>query len=181
MPLSPLAGKPAPRAILTNIPRLISAYYTHIPDPENPAHQVAFGTSGHRGSSVRCSFNERHILAITQAICDYRRAQGIDGPLFLGMDSHALSEPAENPTEVFPLRLAPGERVYLTAWYRVTDCRAIEEVDPDDDRIELRVRIADGPASWVTSERRIDAQNLAPDDSGPTSWPAGLARRACAG
>ena len=94
MPLSPLAGKPAPRAILTNIPRLISAYYTHIPDPENPAHQVAFGTSGHRGSSVRCSFNERHILAITQAICDYRRAQGIDGPLFLGMDSHALSEPA---------------------------------------------------------------------------------------
>ena len=94
MPLSPLAGKPAPRAILTNIPRLISAYYTHIPDPENPAHQVAFGTSGHRGSSVRCSFNERHILAITQAICDYRRAQEIDGPLFLGMDSHALSEPA---------------------------------------------------------------------------------------
>src|SRR5690606_226852 len=83
MPLSPLAGKPAPRAILTNIPRLISAYYTHIPDPENPAHQVAFGTSGHRGSSVRCSFNERHILAITQAICDYRRAQEIDGPLFL--------------------------------------------------------------------------------------------------
>jgi len=94
MPLSLLAGKPAPRAILTNIPRLIAAYYTHIPDPENPAHQVAFGTSGHRGSSVRCSFNERHILAITQAICDYRRAQQIDGPLFLGMDSHALSEPA---------------------------------------------------------------------------------------
>ena len=94
MPLSPLAGKPATRAILTNIPRLISAYYTHIPDPENPAHQVAFGTSGHRGSSVRNSFNERHILAITQAICDYRRAQAIDGPLFLGMDSHALSEPA---------------------------------------------------------------------------------------
>jgi len=94
MPLSPLAGKPAPRAILTNIPRLISAYYTHFPDPENPAHQVAFGTSGHRGSSVRNSFNERHILAITQAICDYRRTQQIDGPLFLGMDSHALSEPA---------------------------------------------------------------------------------------
>ncbi len=94
MPLSPLAGKPAPRAILTNIPRLISAYYTHFPDPENPAHQVAFGTSGHRGSSLRNSFNERHILAITQAICDYRRTQQIDGPLFLGMDSHALSEPA---------------------------------------------------------------------------------------
>jgi len=94
MPLSPLAGKSAPRTLLTNIPRLISAYYTHLPDPENPAHQVAFGTSGHRGSSVRNSFNERHILAITQAICDYRRTQRIDGPLFLGMDSHALSEPA---------------------------------------------------------------------------------------
>ena len=92
--VSLLAGKPAPRTSLQNIPRLISAYYTHFPDPENPAHQVAFGTSGHRGSSLRNSFNERHILAISQAICDYRRAEGIDGPLFLGMDTHALSEPA---------------------------------------------------------------------------------------
>ena len=91
---SQLAGKPAPRTLLHNIPRLISAYYTHMPDPENPAHQVAFGTSGHRGSSLRNSFNERHILAISQAICDYRREEGIDGPLFLGMDTHALSEPA---------------------------------------------------------------------------------------
>jgi len=91
---SQLAGQPAPRSLLHNIPRLISAYYTHIPDPTNPAHQVAFGTSGHRGSSLRNSFNERHILAISQAICDYRREEGIDGPLFLGMDTHALSEPA---------------------------------------------------------------------------------------
>lgn len=91
---SQLAGKPAPRTLLQNIPRLISAYYTHLPDPNNPAHQVAFGTSGHRGSSLRNSFNERHILAISQAICDYRREEGIDGPLFLGMDTHALSEPA---------------------------------------------------------------------------------------
>lgn len=91
---SQLAGQPAPRTLLPNIPRLISAYYTHIPDPENPAHQVAFGTSGHRGSSLRNSFNERHILAISQAICDFRREEGIDGPLFLGMDTHALSEPA---------------------------------------------------------------------------------------
>lgn len=91
---SPLAGQPAPRSLLQNIPRLISAYYTHEPDAENPAHQVAFGTSGHRGSSLRNSFNERHILAISQAICDYRREEGIDGPLFLGMDTHALSEPA---------------------------------------------------------------------------------------
>ncbi|MBW7883763.1 MAG: alpha-D-glucose phosphate-specific phosphoglucomutase [Caldilineaceae bacterium] len=94
MALHPLAGKPAPRELLSNIPRLVSAYYTHTPDPDNLAHQVAFGTSGHRGSSLRNSFNEQHILAITQAICDYRRGQGIDGPLFIGMDTHALSEPA---------------------------------------------------------------------------------------
>ena len=91
---SELAGKPAPQSLLVNIPRLVAAYYTHLPDPDNPAHQVAFGTSGHRGSSLRNSFNEHHILAISQAICDYRREEGIDGPLFLGMDTHALSEPA---------------------------------------------------------------------------------------
>lgn len=91
---SELAGKPAPRSLQVNIPRLVAAYYTHLPDPDNPAHQVAFGTSGHRGSSLRNSFNEYHILAISQAICDYRREEGIDGPLFLGMDTHALSEPA---------------------------------------------------------------------------------------
>lgn len=89
-----LAGKPAPYSFLINVPRLISAYYTHQPDPANPAHRVAFGTSGHRGSSVNCSFNENHILAISQAICELRRAQSINGPLYLGMDTHALSEPA---------------------------------------------------------------------------------------
>jgi len=77
-----------------NIPRLISAYYTDRPDPAARSERVAFGTSGHRGSSLRCSFNEFHILAITQAICQYRAAQGTSGPLFLGMDTHALSEPA---------------------------------------------------------------------------------------
>ena len=95
MALHPLAGKPAPRELLQNLPRLVTAYFTHEPDPNNQAHQVAFGTSGHRGSSVKCSFNEQHILAITQAICDYRRDAGIDGPLFIGMDTHALSEPAQ--------------------------------------------------------------------------------------
>ena len=94
MSLHPLAGKPAPFEILVNVPRLISAYYTGEPDPANPAQRVAFGTSGHRGSSLKGSFNESHILAISQAICEYRRAQGITGPLFIGMDSHALSEPA---------------------------------------------------------------------------------------
>ena len=94
MTLHPLAGKPAPGSTLTHIPRLVSAYYQNHPDPENPAERVAFGTSGHRGSSFKKSFNEDHILAIVQSICDYRRTQNIDGPLFLGMDTHALSEPS---------------------------------------------------------------------------------------
>jgi phosphoglucomutase len=89
-----LAGKPVPRRLLANIPRLISAYYTYKPDVSNPAHRVAFGTSGHRGSSLRSSFNEDHIQAISQAICEYRKSGNITGPLFMGMDTHALSEPA---------------------------------------------------------------------------------------
>lgn len=91
---SPLAGKPAPEEMLVNVPKLITAYYTLQPEPSLPEQRVAFGTSGHRGSAFQSSFNEWHILAITQAICDYRKAQGIDGPLFLGFDTHALSIPA---------------------------------------------------------------------------------------
>jgi phosphoglucomutase len=94
MKISPLAGKPAPESILTNVPRLVTSYYSLEPDPANPAQRVAFGTSGHRGTSADRSFNEEHILAITQAICIHRKSQGIDGPLFIGFDTHALSEPA---------------------------------------------------------------------------------------
>ena len=94
MHVSSLAGKPAPRSMLVNVPRLITAYYSDRPDPHIPEQRVVFGTSGHRGSSLRCSFNEWHVLAITQAICLYRARQGIDGPLFIGIDTHALSEPA---------------------------------------------------------------------------------------
>ncbi len=94
MSVHELAGKPAPASILVNVPRLISAYYTFRPDPTERDQRVSFGTSGHRGSSFATSFNEDHILAITQAICDYRVKAGISGPLFLGMDTHALSEPA---------------------------------------------------------------------------------------
>jgi phosphoglucomutase len=90
----PLAGEPAPSSRLVNIPRLVTAYYTERPDPALPEQRVAFGTSGHRGSSFRGGFNEAHILAITQAICRYRTAAKIDGPLFMGWDTHALSEPA---------------------------------------------------------------------------------------
>ncbi|WP_456430533.1 phosphoglucomutase (alpha-D-glucose-1,6-bisphosphate-dependent) [Nitratifractor sp.] len=91
----PLAGKPASKEMLADIPALITAYFTLAPDPTVPAERVAFGTSGHRGSSLKRSFNEAHILAITQAVCDYRQAHGIDGPLFMGKDTHALSTPAQ--------------------------------------------------------------------------------------
>jgi len=92
--VNPLAGKPAPAASLVNIPRLITAYYSERPDPSIPAQRVAFGTSGHRGSSFETGFNEAHVLSISQAICEYRKQHGIDGPLFMGFDTHALSAPA---------------------------------------------------------------------------------------
>ncbi len=94
MAVSERAGKPAEPSMLVDVDRLIAAYYDIKPDPGVPAQQVAFGTSGHRGSSLNGSFNEDHILATSEAICRYRRSQGIDGPLFIGKDSHALSEPA---------------------------------------------------------------------------------------
>ena len=94
MEISPLAGKPAPLDLLVDVPRLITAYYTEVPDPSVPEQRVAFGTSGHRGSSFQQAFNEWHIMAITQAICLYRVRQAITGPLYLGIDTHALSVPA---------------------------------------------------------------------------------------
>jgi phosphoglucomutase len=108
MPLHELAGKPAPRELLTNIPRLVTAYYALNPDPTIPAQLVSFGTSGHRGSSLKQSFNEDHILAVSQAICELRRQRRVDGPLFVGMDTHALSEPAlVTAIEVFAANETP--------------------------------------------------------------------------
>ncbi|HEX3983714.1 MAG TPA: phosphoglucomutase (alpha-D-glucose-1,6-bisphosphate-dependent) [Acidisoma sp.] len=95
MALSPLAGKPAPRDMLIDLAALEAAYFEVKPDPANPEQRVSFGTSGHRGSSLRGSFTEAHILAITQAICDYRQSRGVTGPLFMGKDTHALSTPAQ--------------------------------------------------------------------------------------
>ena len=95
MAISPLAGKLAPKEMLVDLARLEREYYARQPDLADPNQLVSFGTSGHRGSSLRGSFNEAHILATTQAICDYRREQRIDGPLYLGTDTHALSVPAE--------------------------------------------------------------------------------------
>ena len=94
MNVSSLAGTRVPKELLVSIPRLVSAYYTHVPDPEDSDQMVSFGTSGHRGSSFKNSFNETHILAICQAISELRRRNGVQGPLFIGMDTHALSEPA---------------------------------------------------------------------------------------
>ena len=100
--LHELAGKTAPRSVLVDVPRLISSYYTEKPDISDPAQRVTFGTSGHRGSSLQVSFNEDHILAMSQAICEYRKQNNISGPLFLGKDTHGLSEPAfRSAMEVF--------------------------------------------------------------------------------
>ncbi|SHE49758.1 phosphoglucomutase [Kaistia soli DSM 19436] len=111
--LSSLAGKPVPRAMLANIPRLMTAYFALTPDAEVAAQRVSFGTSGHRGSAFAAAFNEWHILAITQAVCLYRRQAGITGPLFLGMDSHALSEAAQ--TSAIEVLAANGVETMIDA------------------------------------------------------------------
>ena len=99
---SELAGQPAPRELLINVESLLSAYYSQHPDPADPAQQVSFGTSGHRGTSLEGTFNEDHVLAISQALCEYRQTMGYSGPLFIGKDTHALSDPAETTAiEVF--------------------------------------------------------------------------------
>jgi len=93
--ISPLAGKPAPKWLLVDVGRLEKEYFERRPNLDDPNQLVSFGTSGHRGSPLRGTFNEAHILAITQAICEYRRGQGTDGPLYMGKDTHAVSEPAQ--------------------------------------------------------------------------------------
>jgi phosphoglucomutase len=123
MNVSPYAGKALPAAMLVNVPRLISAYYTDVPDPSVPGQRVAFGTSGHRGSSFAASFNEWHVLAISEAICRYRKRQGIDGPLFLGIDTHALSVPAAS--SALEVLAANGVEVMLSAQDEYTPTPAI--------------------------------------------------------
>ncbi|MFI4958208.1 MAG: phosphoglucomutase (alpha-D-glucose-1,6-bisphosphate-dependent) [Lysobacterales bacterium] len=121
--ISPLAGKPAPTSILVDIPKLLAAYADLKPDPSVAAQRVAFGTSGHRGSSFERSFNERHILAISQAICEYRQSKGIDGPLVIGADTHALSQPAfESALEVLA---ANGVQTLISAGGEFTPTPAI--------------------------------------------------------
>ncbi|PID58959.1 phosphoglucomutase, alpha-D-glucose phosphate-specific [candidate division KSB3 bacterium] len=118
MNIHQLAGTPAPRELLVHIPRLVSAYYTHTPNLDDPAQLVAFGTSGHRGTSLKSSFTESHILAVTQALCDYRQVEKLDGPVFLGMDTHALSEAAlASAVEVFA---ANGVEIMIQAGFGYT-------------------------------------------------------------
>ena len=155
MALHPLAGKPAPRDVLVNVPRLISAYYTHKPDPSDPANQVAFGTSGHRGSSLKNSFNEDHILAISQALCEHRHAKGITGPLFVGMDTHALSEPAQaTAVEVFA---ANGVTVMIQAGLGYTPTPVISHAILTTNR---------GRSSGLADGVVITPSHNPPDDGG---------------
>ena len=136
-----LAGKPAPRSLLANIPRLVTAYYTNKPDISDPTQRVAFGTSGHRGSSLKNSFNETHILAVSQALCDYRKSKKIDGPLFVGMDTHALSEPAfASALEVFA---ANGVTVMFQKGLRYTPTPVISHAILTYNR-ERKKGLADG-------------------------------------
>src|ERR1700692_4756213 len=123
MRVSPLAGKLAPPSMLVNVPRLVTAYYTERPDPSIAAQRVAFGTSGHRGSSFDSSFNEYHVLAISQAICEYRRRQNIDGPLFIGYDTHALSAPAF--ASALEVLAANGVEVMISAGDEYTPTPAV--------------------------------------------------------
>lgn len=155
MALNPLAGKPAPRDVLVNVPRLISAYYTYKPDPSDPANQVAFGTSGHRGSSLKNSFNEDHILAISQALCEHRQTKGITGPLFVGMDTHALSEPAQTTAvEVFA---ANGVTVMIQAGLGYTPTPVISHAILTTNR---------GRSSGLADGVVITPSHNPPDDGG---------------
>ncbi|HEX9504752.1 MAG TPA: alpha-D-glucose phosphate-specific phosphoglucomutase, partial [Acidimicrobiia bacterium] len=125
MKADPVAGRPAPPSLLVDVPELVRAYDTERPDPSVPVQRVAFGTSGHRGSSLKAGFNEAHILAVTQAICLYRQSHEIDGPLFLGRDTHALSEPAR--ATALEVLAANGVEVMLDAHDGVTPTPVVSQ------------------------------------------------------
>jgi len=140
--ISPLAGKSAPRSLLVDVPKLVTAYYTGVPDPAVPSQRVAFGTSGHRGSALELSFNEWHVLAITQAICEYRQRQQITGPLFLGIDTHALSQPA--CASALEVLAANGVDVMLATRDEYTPTPAVSHAILEYNRGRVDDRLADG-------------------------------------
>lgn len=166
MSLHELAGKPAPHELLTNIPRLVSAYYTHKPDPADLNQQVAFGTSGHRGSAFDYKFNEDHIAAVTQALVAWRGQQGITGPLFIGMDTHALSEPAlATAVSVFA---ANGVDIYIQDGLGYTPTPVISHAI---------LTYNDGRSSGLADGVVITPSHNPPDDGGfkynpPSAGPA---------
>ncbi|HWW20568.1 MAG TPA: phosphoglucomutase (alpha-D-glucose-1,6-bisphosphate-dependent) [Steroidobacteraceae bacterium] len=139
--ISALAGQPAPRELLINVPRLITAYFSERPDASVAEQRVAFGTSGHRGTSLRQSFNEWHVLAISQAICEYRKGEGIDGPLFMGADTHALSEPAL--VSALEVLAANGVEVMLSDGDEYTPTPAVSHAILTHNR-GRRSKLADG-------------------------------------
>ncbi|MGH9765152.1 MAG: phosphoglucomutase (alpha-D-glucose-1,6-bisphosphate-dependent) [Blastocatellia bacterium] len=155
MTISPLAGKPATASMLINVPRLVTAYYVNVPDPSVPQQRVAFGTSGHRGSALENAFNEWHILAITQAICAYRAWQKIGGPLFLGMDTHALSAPAF--ASALEVLAANGVEVMIADGDEYTPTPAVSHAILTFNR-ERSSRLADGIV--------ITPSHNPPDDGG---------------
>jgi phosphoglucomutase len=171
--INPLAGKPAPPALLVNIPRLITAYFTEKPDAHIAEQKVAFGTSGHRGSSLLASFNEWHVLAITQAICEYRSSQGINGPLFMGADTHALSEPAL--ASALEVLAANGVEVMLAQHDEYTPTPAVSHAILSYNRGRL-AGLADGIVITPSHNPpdaggfKYNPTNGGPADTGVTRW-----------
>ncbi|MDQ3269582.1 MAG: phosphoglucomutase (alpha-D-glucose-1,6-bisphosphate-dependent) [Pseudomonadota bacterium] len=171
--ISPLAGKPAPPSLLIDVSKLIADYADLRPDPGVPAQGVAFGTSGHRGSARDRSFNEWHVLAITQAVCDYRRGQGIDGPLFVGIDTHALSQPAfESVLEVLA---GNGVQTMISAGGEFTPTPAVSHAILVHNRGRTTGR-ADGIVITPSHNPPVDGglkynpPNGGPADTGVTGW-----------
>ncbi|WP_116452030.1 phosphoglucomutase (alpha-D-glucose-1,6-bisphosphate-dependent) [Blastococcus litoris] len=175
---SPRAGQPAQPSDLVDVPALVSAYYTVEPDPAEPAQQVVFGTSGHRGSSLDAAFNEAHILATTQAICEYRAEQGFDGPLFIGRDTHALSEPAW--TSALEVLAANDVTVLVDAGERYTPTPAVSHAILTANRGRT-TGLADGIVVTPSHNPPRDGgfkynpPHGGPADTDATSWIAGRA------
>lgn len=173
MVISPRAGKPATPSMLTDIPGLVTAYYTDVPDPSVPGQRVAFGTSGHRGSALVRSFNEWHVLAISQAICQHRIQQGIDGPLFLGIDTHALSVPA--CTSALEVLAANGVDVMLAAHDEYTPTPAVSHAILTHNRGRT-AGFADGIVITPSHNPpdnggfKYNPPNGGPADTGITAW-----------
>jgi len=173
MALSPLAGKPAPKEMLIDPEQLVREYYVRKPDPAEPAQQISFGTSGHRGSALTGSFNEAHILAIAQAICDYRRTHGISGPLYMGRDTHAVSGPAQRTA--LEVLAANGVETVIQGDNGVTPTPAISRVILAHNRGRTD-RLADGivitPSHNPPEDGgfKYNSTNGGPADSEVTNW-----------